>query len=264
MNTTRLGAIGTPHQRRCAARRLAQMSAPLARLASAESGRHRASGCAEILPLLCRRPVHCARQCSSRAGRLCALRRAHSGLFLLVATAMPVLAFAQASPFLTGATALESNILAWLTPIAVILVMVLGAMAMANRISWGWCIGAILGIAQVSALYGSGDAQTIVENCGNTLILRCSASEHGGTARFCSRLIGEREVVRRTVSRARDGSGKLGGGAHGTRRSVHVGEQRVTEAAVLPSQIEQLADLEGFLKTAASASWLRVRLHRPV
>ncbi|MGC8521677.1 MAG: TrbC/VirB2 family protein, partial [Steroidobacteraceae bacterium] len=66
---------------------------------------------------------------------------------LLVAVAMPALAAAQASPFLTGATALESNILAWLTPVAVILVMVLGAMAMANRISWGWCIAAILGIA---------------------------------------------------------------------------------------------------------------------
>jgi type IV secretion system protein VirB2 len=59
----------------------------------------------------------------------------------------PDLAFAQASPFLTGATSLQTNILAWLTPVAVILVMVLGAMAMANRISWGWCIAAILGIA---------------------------------------------------------------------------------------------------------------------
>ncbi len=61
--------------------------------------------------------------------------------------ALPQPAFAQASPFLTGATALETNILAWLTPVAIILVMVLGGMAMANRISWGWCIGAILGIA---------------------------------------------------------------------------------------------------------------------
>ena len=69
------------------------------------------------------------------------------GVFLLAAAAMPALAAAQASPFLTGAAALESNILAWLTPVAVILVMVLGAMAMANRISWGWCIAAILGIA---------------------------------------------------------------------------------------------------------------------
>jgi type IV secretion system protein VirB2 len=70
-------------------------------------------------------------------------------LFLLGAmTLMPDLAIAQAaSPFMTGATALQTNILAWLTPVAVILVMVLGAMAMANRISWGWCIAAILGIA---------------------------------------------------------------------------------------------------------------------
>ena len=66
-----------------------------------------------------------------------------SAVFLL-----PDLAFAQAaSPFLTGATALQTNILAWLTPVAIILVMVLGAMAMANRISWGWCIAAVLGIA---------------------------------------------------------------------------------------------------------------------
>ncbi|MGA7537854.1 MAG: TrbC/VirB2 family protein [Steroidobacteraceae bacterium] len=66
---------------------------------------------------------------------------------LAVALALPQPAFSQTSPFLTGATALETNILAWLTPIAIILVMVLGGMAMANRISWGWCVGAILGIA---------------------------------------------------------------------------------------------------------------------
>jgi type IV secretion system protein VirB2 len=66
---------------------------------------------------------------------------------LLPASMLPALAAAQGSPFLTGATALQNNILGWLTPIAVILVMALGAMAMANRLSWGWCIGAILGIA---------------------------------------------------------------------------------------------------------------------
>lgn len=61
---------------------------------------------------------------------------------------VPDLVLAQAaSPFMTGATALQTNILEWLTPIAIILIMVLGAMAMANRISWGWCIAAILGIA---------------------------------------------------------------------------------------------------------------------
>jgi type IV secretion system protein VirB2 len=72
--------------------------------------------------------------------------RSLSALALLAV--LPNLAFAQAaSPFMTGATSLQTNIIAWLTPVAIILVMVLGAMAMANRISWGWCIAAILGIA---------------------------------------------------------------------------------------------------------------------
>jgi len=59
----------------------------------------------------------------------------------------PGLALAQASPFLTGMTSLQTNLVAWLTPLAIILVMVLGALAMASRMSWGWCIGAIFGIA---------------------------------------------------------------------------------------------------------------------
>ncbi|MGH8254609.1 MAG: TrbC/VirB2 family protein [Steroidobacteraceae bacterium] len=68
----------------------------------------------------------------------------------LTTLALPQLAFAQSSsPFLTGATSLQTNILAWATPIAVILIMVLGIMAMANRISWGWPIAAIVGIAIV-------------------------------------------------------------------------------------------------------------------
>jgi len=68
-------------------------------------------------------------------------------LLIILAMVTPDLAMAQASPFMTGATALQTNLLAWLTPVAIILVMVLGGMAMANRMSWGWCIGAILGIA---------------------------------------------------------------------------------------------------------------------
>lgn len=68
-------------------------------------------------------------------------------LLIVLVICVPDLALAQASPFMTGATALQTNLLAWLTPIAIILVMVLGGMAMANRVSWGWCLGAILGIA---------------------------------------------------------------------------------------------------------------------
>jgi type IV secretion system protein VirB2 len=59
---------------------------------------------------------------------------------------IPGVALAQTSPFLTGATALQSNVLAWLTPIAIILVMVAGGLAMAGRASWGWFIGLVIGI----------------------------------------------------------------------------------------------------------------------
>lgn len=80
----------------------------------------------------------------SYSDRRVGANRARAAVALLI----PAVALGQAtSPFMTGATSLQTNILAWLTPIAIILVMVLGAMAMANRMSWGWCIGAILGIA---------------------------------------------------------------------------------------------------------------------
>jgi type IV secretion system protein VirB2 len=62
---------------------------------------------------------------------------------------IPAACRAQESPFLTGANALQTNILAWMTPVAIILVMILGAMALANRLSWGWCLCAVLGIALV-------------------------------------------------------------------------------------------------------------------
>src|ERR1700682_5674505 len=80
--------------------------------------------------------------------RLSARRRTATTASAVVATLLtPALTFAQASPFLTGANSLQTNILAWLTPLAIILIMVLGGMAMANRMSWGWCMGAIIGIA---------------------------------------------------------------------------------------------------------------------
>jgi type IV secretory pathway TraG/TraD family ATPase VirD4 len=119
----------------------------------------------------------------------------------------------------------------------------------------GRCVLGFQSIAQVSSTYGHGEAQTIVENCSNTLILRCSASENGGTARFASRLIGEREVIRPTISRSRR-SGLFTDPNH----SVSRGEQHVIEAAVLPAEVEQLKDLAGYLKFASHPAWLRIRL----
>jgi len=116
----------------------------------------------------------------------------------------------------------------------------------------GRCILGFQSIAQVSATYGKGSAETIVENCGNSLILRCSASEHGGTAEFASRLIGQREILYRQHSRTRS-PGKL-------LSSVTSTDQLRSEPAVLASQIERLPDLTGYLKLASHPDWHAVAL----
>jgi type IV secretory pathway TraG/TraD family ATPase VirD4 len=120
----------------------------------------------------------------------------------------------------------------------------------------GRCVLGFQSIAQVSNVYGAHQSQTIVENCGNTLILRCSGSENGGTSQFASRLIGDREVLRRQFSRGSDRESALS--ARGGRRSRSVSEQHVTEPAVMPSELEQLPDLCGYLKCASSRRWLKV------
>jgi type IV secretory pathway TraG/TraD family ATPase VirD4 len=122
----------------------------------------------------------------------------------------------------------------------------------------GRCVLGFQSVAQVSGTYGHAEAQTLIENCGNTLIFRCGGSENGGTSQFASRLIGEREVRRRQVTHSTDrGSGWVSGNA---RRSRQVSVQQVTENAVLASELEQLPDLRGYLKLASGRCWRRVRL----
>jgi type IV secretory pathway TraG/TraD family ATPase VirD4 len=123
----------------------------------------------------------------------------------------------------------------------------------------GRCVLGFQSVAQVNSTYGA-DAQTIIENCGNSLILRCSGSDNGGTSHFASRLIGDREIIRRQTTRGRDREAFV---LESARRSTNITTQHVTEAAVMPSELEQLPDLAGYLKTASSPAWRRVRLARP-
>ena len=111
----------------------------------------------------------------------------------------------------------------------------------------GRCVLGFQSIAQVSGLYGKGTAETIVENCGNTLILRCSASERGGTSEFASKLIGQREVMHTTLSITRR-SGEW-------RSATSKSEQLRIEPAVMASEIERLPDLTGYLKIASVPDW---------
>jgi type IV secretory pathway TraG/TraD family ATPase VirD4 len=119
----------------------------------------------------------------------------------------------------------------------------------------GRCVLGFQSIAQVRGTYGDAEAQTIVENCANTLILRCSASERGGTAEFASRLIGKREIIRRQVSHNRPT--RFGGVVHQTQSTS---DHHVIEDAVMASEIEQLPDLTGFFKVASRPEWRRVML----
>ena len=118
----------------------------------------------------------------------------------------------------------------------------------------GRCALGFQSISQVSTTYGQGFAQAMVENCGTSLVLRCSSSENGGTSRFASRLIGEREVVRVTNSVSRSDSGFMAT-PRDTRGSS---EHHATEFAVMAPEIEQLPDRSGFLKFPSQPAWIRV------
>jgi type IV secretory pathway VirB2 component (pilin) len=65
---------------------------------------------------------------------------------------LPVLASAQDSPFDTGANSLVDFALAIATPIAILVVIGAAIAAAVGRISWGWVVGCIVGIA---AIFGS-------------------------------------------------------------------------------------------------------------
>jgi len=71
---------------------------------------------------------------------------------LAVVLVLPSIAFAQASPFDTGASSLVNFALTIGTPIAILIIIGLAIAAAVGRISWGWVIGAIIGIA---AIFGS-------------------------------------------------------------------------------------------------------------
>jgi len=70
-------------------------------------------------------------------------------LFSLMSALLPTVTWAQASPFDTGANSLVTFALTIATPIAVLIVIGLAIAAAVGKISWGWVIGALVGIAAI-------------------------------------------------------------------------------------------------------------------
>jgi Type IV secretion-system coupling protein DNA-binding domain len=123
--------------------------------------------------------------------------------------------------------------------------------AMVRTRKKGGCIVAgIQSIAQVRAVYGDAEAQTIVEQFGTQLALKCGASEGGGTARFASELIGEREIERTETSNA------FNRGQSGP--NITLSNRMHVERAVMPAEITQLPDLFGYLRVSGRSEWMKV------
>ncbi len=120
----------------------------------------------------------------------------------------------------------------------------------------GRCVLGFQSVGPLSSIYGDGIAAALIENTGSKLILRCSASEGGGTAAFASQIIGKRDVWRASsntgVSSQSHMQGMSSGRSSGSTSSI------VTEDAVLTTQIENLPDLSGYITTPSVAGWARV------
>lgn len=116
----------------------------------------------------------------------------------------------------------------------------------------GGCL--VLGLQSVSQLrerYGPDSAQTILSCLSTWLVLRATDSE---TAEYISKYLGEAEV-----RRSSEGQNTSEGGA----TSTSWNQQKAVQRLVLASEVQQLANLEGFLKLAGSYPLCPIKLGFP-
>ena len=112
-------------------------------------------------------------------------------------------------------------------------------------------------ISQLQAVYGDNEANTIIENCGNKLILRCDGGNNGGTAEFASRMIGDREIEITSISVSNSTSSSKQGGSNDSSSKSWSKSERV-ERTVLASEISQVPDLNGYMKVANNENWFKI------
>lgn len=108
-------------------------------------------------------------------------------------------------------------------------------------------------IAQVRETYGHDQAQTILSTLGTWLTLRVTDME---TADYMSRAIGDEEI-RRVVQSGGSSSKSM---EWGQQESENWGEQYTTQRVVMPSELQNLPDLCGYLNIAGPLPACPVRL----
>ncbi|VTU42669.1 MULTISPECIES: type IV secretion system DNA-binding domain-containing protein [unclassified Variovorax] len=115
----------------------------------------------------------------------------------------------------------------------------------------GGCL--LLGVQSVSQLrdrYGEFGAQTILSCLSSWLVLRCADAD---TSEYMSRYIGDVELLRKNRSSSTSDTGD----------STSQNEQQATQRALLPSQIQGLPNLQGFLKLTGNYPICQVKLELP-
>ena len=113
---------------------------------------------------------------------------------------------------------------------------------------FGLCaVAGLQTIAQLKEIYGPFGAQVLLSCFSSQLLLRAPDPD---TARWCSDSIGQRHVIRKVSSESQNSGG--GGKSES--------EQHAIEAAVLPSEMQNLPKLQGLLRLADAPAILRIRL----
>lgn len=121
--------------------------------------------------------------------------------------------------------------------------------ALAQGRKFGLCaIAGLQTVAQVRAIYGLEGSKTLLACLQNKIVLSTADAE---SADLLAKELGEAEVAREEVST----SGKIGDASSHTKRQA-----RVVEKAVLPSEIQALPPLAGFLKLAGQYPVARIQI----
>ena len=115
----------------------------------------------------------------------------------------------------------------------------------------GGCL--LIGLQSVSQLkdrYGDNTAQTILGCLSSWLILRCSDAD---TSEYISKYIGDSEISRMT-----DGTSSADSG-----NSQSKTQQIQTQRAIMPVELQRLANLQGFFKLAGDYPICEIKLSFP-
>ena len=107
--------------------------------------------------------------------------------------------------------------------------------------------------AQITKIYGLLDTRIILQGTKTKLILNCADPQ---TAETMAQIMGKQESIYTTNNQSRSHSNKSGMG-----RTISQNEQLRESHAIIPAQLQDLPDLEGYLKIAGySAALVKVKV----